>query len=500
MLSVGYEHLRQRLELSAFAPARPALVKPVVRVDPNDRFIAVPAALAPASDDLLGHVLFALKHEGTDLAILAEALPQVPAARLIGELQRTPSGKYLRIAGFLWEAFTGSQLEGLPALRGATVLVFDPERYVTAPGQRSARWRVEFNGLGSMYYCMTVQRTAAIEAALASDVLGRANAFVAGTDPPMLDRALSWAYLGETRASFEIEHETPSPDKARSFVDLLRHAHAPRALDEDYLVQLQNTAVSNPFDRAAAFRHQQNWLSSGAAGALGVSYVPPPHEFVRPLMQALMDFANGQARRIDPLVAAACLSFGFVFIHPFMDGNGRLSRFLFHHALSQSGRLADGLILPVSIAMARHEADYLATLQSFSRPARERWDVRLLDADDFEFTFKGHPAIYRYWDATECVAFGLRMADAALSEDLRRQVDFTRHYDRVVKRINARFDIRNSILSTLVISALEHGRVSQRRRDQFAHAVPAEAFDAIEQAVANTIDTAVDDTAPSNNG
>jgi len=35
------------------------------------------------------------------------------------------------------------------------------------------------------------------------------------------------------------------------------------------------------------------------------------------------------------LVRAAVVSFAFVFIHPFMNGNGRLSRFLIHHCLGQ---------------------------------------------------------------------------------------------------------------------------------------------------------------------
>lgn len=494
MLAVGYEHLRQLLRLSAFASLRPALVKPMLRIDANDAFIAVPAAMAPTDDDLLGHVLFALKHEGTNLQILAEALPHLDAAQLVAALRATPSGKYLRIAGFLWEALLGRQLDDLPPMAGATVPVFDPQRYVTAPGPRSPRWRVQFNGLGSLDWCATVRRTSAIEAGLAADVLARTNAFAASTERAMLDRALSWAYLGETRASFEIERESPAPDKARAFVELLRHAHAPRALTEDYLVQLQVAMVANRYDHAAAFRHQQNWLSDGAAGVLGVSYVPPPPEQVPALMQSLMAFANDKTRAVDPLVLASVLSFGFVFIHPFMDGNGRLSRFLFHHSLCQSGRLSDGLILPVSIAMARHEADYLAALKSFSQRARKRWDVRMPDADRFDFRFQGSASLYRYWDATECVAFGIRMAETALSENLQQQVAFARRYDRVLKAINARFDIRNNVLNTLVISALEHGGLSKRRRDQFAHAVPEGAFEAIAQAVLDTRDEAGDAT------
>jgi Fic family protein len=38
---------------------------------------------------------------------------------------------------------------------------------------------------------------------------------------------------------------------------------------------------------------------------------------------------------IDPVVYAA--AFGFVFIHPFIDGNGRLHRYLLHEELSTLG-------------------------------------------------------------------------------------------------------------------------------------------------------------------
>lgn len=41
---------------------------------------------------------------------------------------------------------------------------------------------------------------------------------------------------------------------------MLRQAHEGRLLTEDYLVELQNSIVSNPFDKAVAFRHEQNHL------------------------------------------------------------------------------------------------------------------------------------------------------------------------------------------------------------------------------------------------
>jgi Fic family protein len=114
--------------------------------------------------------------------------------------------------------------------------------------------------------------------------------------------------------------------------------------------------VGNRLDKAAAFRHQQNYLGNGLRGAMGVSYVPPASALCSELMDHLIAWANGPAGQIDPLVAAGVISFGFVFLHPFMDGNGRLSRFLIHHTLCRSGALANHLLLPVSVAMKHEES------------------------------------------------------------------------------------------------------------------------------------------------
>lgn len=267
--------------------------------------------------------------------------------------------------------------------------LFDPQCYVTGPSTRNSRWRIDFNGLGSLAYCATVERTPEIEALLSFDILDRAKSFMATLPPEMMDRAIQWAYLHETRDSFAIEKEQPSEEKSRRFVQLLRQE----------------------------------------------------------LMEELMAFANQPVRGVDPLVAAAVTAFGFVFLHPFMDGNGRLSRFLIHQTLCHYGALENGLLLPVSVAMKHEEQAYLEALKGFSRPTREFWDVTWLDGDQMAFDFIGHPSIYRYWDATCCVEFTLQMARRALEVELREETEFLERYDRVIKAVNQRFDVRGSDLS-----------------------------------------------------
>jgi hypothetical protein len=146
--------------------------------------------------------------------------------------------------------------------------------------------------------------------------------------------------------------------------------------------------------------------------------------------------------------------------------------------------MENGLILPVSIAMKAHEAEYLSTLQAFSVAARERWQVSWIGEDDYDLRYEGSAGyeLYRYWDATPAVEFCYRMADQALEVNLRENTEFIVRYDRVSREVERRYDVRGSDLATLVTSALmQNGVVSRRRRDQFSTRVPLAVFDFIEE-------------------
>lgn len=98
---------------------------------------------------------------------------------------------------------------------------------------------------------------------MASDIFGRTKAFLDSLGASNADRALSWAYLSETDSSFAIESETPNQNKTEAFVALLQQAHEKLPLTEDYFSDLQSATITNPFEKAACFRHEQNWIRGG---------------------------------------------------------------------------------------------------------------------------------------------------------------------------------------------------------------------------------------------
>lgn len=63
-------------------------------------------------------------------------------------------------------------------------------------------------------------------------------------------------------------------------------------------------------------------------------HVPPASEAVRDCMPALMELIANEAHAG---VRAVLGHFVFVFIHPYMDGNGRLGRFLMNYLLATGG-------------------------------------------------------------------------------------------------------------------------------------------------------------------
>ena len=465
--SVGYEFLSSHFGTTVFPVGRPARVASVPKVTLLADVLAVPAGVAPASDDPLEHLQFALKHEGVHLQAAILALKRIDSRTVAQAFHKSPSSVYLRVIAYLWEIANTSVLEGLGPATGPYAPLFDPLKYVTGAVQRNTRWRVDFNGLGSAAYCPTVRRTPELQGLLDQNLLLAARDFVAALEPSILDRAVRWAYLSETQGSFAIENEIPSPGKAEAFAALLARAHAPETITEDYLVALQNLTVTNPRDKAVQFRTAQNWLRNALPGALGVTYLPPPPELMVSLMDAVMALANGTDAEIDPLVRGALVSFSFVLVHPFMDGNGRLSRFLFHRVVSRHGQLPHGLVLPVSVAMKRHEDRYLQALQSFSRPARSLWSVVAIDDLRLDADFKGEPEHYRYWDATDCVTFGMQMVQESLNHDLRLESEFLRKFDAVYRAVNDAVDMNNNDLVLLVRSCLQNGgQLSNHRRKQ----------------------------------
>lgn len=195
-------------------------------------------------------------------------------------------------------------------------------------------------------------------------------------------------------------------------------------------------------------------------------------------------FDNGAARAIDPVAAAAALAFGFVYVHPFEDGNGRIHRYVIHHVLARRGFNPAGVVFPVSAAILERIDDYRRVLEEYSR--------RLLPLIEWEPTRDGNVRVlndtadfYRFFDATPHAEFLYGCVEKTINEDLPRETDFLRRYDRFRGEIQTIVDMPDTTIDLLFRFLRQNdGRLSRRGRDnEFAQLTEAETASA-EQAYA----------------
>lgn len=112
-------------------------------------------------------------------------------------------------------------------------------------------------------------------------------------------------------------------------------------------------------------------IVSGAFGHEKVHYVAPPADRVDAEMSAFLEWFNG-SYDIDPLVKAAIAHLWFVAIHPFGDGNGRITRAIADMTLARGGGGAQRLY-SMSAAIERSRTGYYEALQSIT--CKEALDI-----------------------------------------------------------------------------------------------------------------------------
>jgi hypothetical protein len=473
---IGQAWLRRQLGLAVPAPATESFVVHGARRTESHagRTLEFYPRQYATDDTPAAHLRFALRHEAADLGVLVATLKAIDASVIEHWVQAEPTGAYSRRAWFFYETFTGRTLDLEDARTGNYVEALDPRRHLVADRRNSPRHRVIDNLLGGAGLCPTVRRTARLEAQMGLHVDAEARALIATYDPLVLARAVSYLYTKETRSSFAIEGETPSPSRTERFVAALKAAPGFQP-DKASLVRLQGDIVDRRY-AAADWRDFQNFIGETAGGYREqVHFICPRPEDVDDLMQGWFALTRrlGDAT-VDPVLAAAVAAFSFVFIHPFADGNGRIHRFLMHHILAKRRYSPDGMIFPVSAAILRDRRSYDEVLEAFSRPLFDfiewRWtqDQEIVVANDTG-------DLYRYFDATAMVEyFHDRVADT-VRRDLREELGFVAVFDRALTGVREIVDMPDRRASLFVRLCMQNaGRLAAGKRSQFAELDDAE--------------------------
>jgi hypothetical protein len=310
-----------------------------------------------------------------------------------------------------------------------------------------------------------VRRTETLRAYEAADLPGRCQQVVASYSPELLKRALSYLYTKETKSSFEIERITPSSTRTERFISMLQLAE-----DEDFcaksrLIDLQNRIVDPRF-KAMDYRDNQNYIGETVAWQNErVHFVCPRPGEIHGLMGGLI----ASHQRLDesgasPVAHAASVAYGFVFLHPFEDGNGRIHRFLIHNILARRDFTPEGIMFPVSAAMLNKPAEYDASLEAYSRPILELVEYELDDVG--RMTVTNDVAVwYRYIDMTAQTEALYRFIERTIDSELVDQLAFLANYDKTKSALQDIVDMPDRQIDLFIRFCLQNqGRLAGRKR------------------------------------
>ncbi len=145
-----------------------------------------------------------------------------------------------------------------------------------------------------------------------------------------------------------------------------------RELRSDDIVALHHVLMSATRDAhiAGVVRTTHNWIGRAGDGPRDADFVPPPPEFVPPLLVDLAEFLNRED--LSPVVRAAIAHAQFETIHPFADGNGRVGRCVIHVVFRRRG-IAPRYVPPVSLVLATDARAYLGGLTTHREGSLDEW-------------------------------------------------------------------------------------------------------------------------------
>jgi len=431
------------------------------------------------------HLEFALKYDGTNLAILAVLFYKAGPEVLLEYIRSKPTGKYARRLWFLYEFLTGKTLPLDDLKTGNYVnLLETDEYYTTITVRRIRRQRVNDNLLGNSRFCPMIRRTDTLRNFEEADLPQRCRQVISGYPPELVKRALIYLYTKETKSTFEIEHIQPTSTRTERFVGILEMARQDDFCQKARLIEVQNRIVDARF-RDTDYRSSQNYVGETVVWQQEkIHFVSPKPEDVTDLMAGLIDaHQRMQGHGVPAVIHAAAVAYGFVFLHPFEDGNGRIHRFLIHNILARRGFTPEGVMFPVSASMLKNPAGYDASLETFSRQLMPL--VKYSLDEEGRMTVHNDTVIwYRYIDMTGQAEALFRFIDQTIETELAGELEFLANYDQTKKAIKEIVDMPDRKIDLFIRFCLQNkGRISARKRASHFNFLTEAEIALLEQAV-----------------
>ncbi len=440
-------------------------------------------------NDVLLQIEFALKYDGVNLEILKAIFQYVSLGEVENFVRASPTGKYARCIWFLFEKLTKQKLQLPDVSSGGYCDLLDDKIYFTAKQSNSRRHRVRDNLLGNTDFCLMVRKTDCLQQYEKANLAFIVENVIKKYGPSIISRAMRFLYTKETMSSYEIERERPDQKKAARFIGLLREAEHLSSLSKEQLIALQKSIVDPRF-ALNSYRDFQNYVGElSNLYTQKIHYISPKPEDIEFLMDGLFYAIDRILESSVPaIVAAAAISFAFVFIHPFDDGNGRVHRFLIHYILSRKNFTPKGMIFPVSAVMLNDKAAYDAVLESFSLPLMSRVTDFTLSDEGSLLVHQDSRSYYQYIDMTLIAEYLYSCIKQTIETDFTLELEYLVTYDRLKILTQGIVDMPNNLVDLFIKFTIQNaGKLSPKKRKKYFSMLTDEEVQQLEALVKENI-------------
>ncbi len=468
---VGYAAIIEYYNLQVTVPVQLALISTKHKVYNTEEWKVLTPRHKP-DESLYGQITFALKYEGIDLAILNALFKVVNQKEILALIKEEPTGIYSRRIWFLYEWLTDKKLKLDDVKTGNYIDLMDESlQYVGTPVS-SKRHRIKNNLPGVKNYCPLIRKTEKTEAFLKLNLPKKISKTLGNIHPDIITRTAAFLLLKDSKASYAIEGERPPQNRAQRWGRAIGQA-GQKPLSKDELLRLQQLVIENTRFVQMGWRVQGGFVGDHDRqhGTPIPDHISARWQDLHMLITGLIETCDKLEKdeNFDAVFSAAIVAFGFVFIHPFEDGNGRIHRYLIHHLLASKKYVPKGIIFPVSAIILERLDEYRTSLESYSMPRLDLIEWKTTPKKNVE-VLNDTIDLYRYFDATKQVEFLYSCVQQTAEKTIPDEVNYLKKYDAIKVFLEDNYEMPDKTIALLVrFLEQNNGKFSDRAKSKEFH-------------------------------
>ncbi|HLO60821.1 MAG TPA: Fic family protein [Bacteroidales bacterium] len=464
----GYGAVINKMQLPLPMPYQLALISKKHRQYTTGEWIVLTPRHKP-QETLYSQLVFALKYEGVNLLFFKKLFENLPHSEVEEWIINEPLSQYSRKLWFLFEWLMNRKLD-IPDLKeGNYVLLLDNQlQFTSAKSINSSRHRVRNNLPGTAWFCPLIKRTPALENFIDRDLSKESKIVINGIHRDILLRTSAFLLLKDSKASFFIEGETPTINRAVRWGKAIGQAGS-TPLSKQELLRLQQIVIDNNRFVKFGFRTEGGFVGEHdrTTGEPIPEHISARHQDIDQLIDGLLETSEFlEKNHFHSILSATVIAFGFVFIHPFSDGNGRIHRYIIHHILTKMNFTPQGIIFPVSAAILERINEYRLVLEKYSHPLLPFIDWKKTPDNNVE-VLNDTIDYYRYFDATPQAKFLFECVDYTINTIIPGEVEYFEKFDLMKTWLDDTYQMPDKMISTLVrFLSQNNGILSKRAKEK----------------------------------